>query len=88
MKHLLYEHQNSVSELKTEGVVITKVMQEEYSGLESELQKEMKSLKMNLRDQELSKQSLIKSIKLVCRPRFLLTFLVAFKYVLTINLQW
>ncbi|XP_041918460.1 dynein regulatory complex subunit 4 [Alosa pseudoharengus] len=64
VKHLLYEHQNSVSELKAEGVVITKVMQEEYSELESELLKEMKSLKMNLRDHELSKQSLIKSIKL------------------------
>uniref|UniRef100_A0A8C8FX17 Dynein regulatory complex subunit 4 n=1 Tax=Oncorhynchus tshawytscha TaxID=74940 RepID=A0A8C8FX17_ONCTS len=53
VKHLLYEHQNSISELKGEGVVSNKLMQKEHAELENELCKGMRNLKKN--DQEITK---------------------------------
>ncbi|XP_036441402.1 dynein regulatory complex subunit 4 [Colossoma macropomum] len=64
VKHLLYEQQNSIAELKTEGVVATKLMQKEHGDLENELRKGMRTLKVDLREQELSNENLIKSLKL------------------------
>uniref|UniRef100_A0A8C7F3R6 Dynein regulatory complex subunit 4 n=1 Tax=Oncorhynchus kisutch TaxID=8019 RepID=A0A8C7F3R6_ONCKI len=53
VKHLLYEHQNSISELKGEGVVSNKLMRKEHAELENELCKGMRTLKKN--DQEMTK---------------------------------
>ncbi|KAJ3593661.1 hypothetical protein NHX12_005995 [Muraenolepis orangiensis] len=64
VKHLLYEHQNSISELKAEGVVSTKLMQSEHGGLESELRKGVRALKVDLREQELGNESNIRDLKL------------------------
>ncbi|XP_028812807.1 dynein regulatory complex subunit 4 [Denticeps clupeoides] len=64
VKHLLYEHQNGISELKAEGVVASKVMQEEHAALETEMWKNTKSLKKDLRAQQLSTQNLDKNIRL------------------------
>ncbi|KAJ7995056.1 hypothetical protein DPEC_G00255930 [Dallia pectoralis] len=64
VKHLLYEHQNSISELKAEGVVSNKLMETEHSEQEKELRKGMRSLKVDLKEQELSNENLIKGLKL------------------------
>ncbi|XP_026855247.2 dynein regulatory complex subunit 4 isoform X2 [Electrophorus electricus] len=64
VKHLLYEHQNSIVELKTEGVVATKLMQKEQAELEMELRKGMRNLKVDIKEQELSNENLIKSLKM------------------------
>ncbi|KAI4875249.1 hypothetical protein NFI96_006676 [Prochilodus magdalenae] len=64
VKHLLYEQQNSISELKTEGVLATKLMQKEHADLEKELRKGMRTLKVDLKEQELSNENLTKSLKL------------------------
>uniref|UniRef100_A0A8K9X4B2 Dynein regulatory complex subunit 4 n=1 Tax=Oncorhynchus mykiss TaxID=8022 RepID=A0A8K9X4B2_ONCMY len=61
VKHLLYEHQNSISELKGAGVVSNKLMQKEHAELENEFCKGMRTLK----EQELSNENLIKGLKLV-----------------------
>ncbi|XP_017544335.1 dynein regulatory complex subunit 4 [Pygocentrus nattereri] len=63
VKHLLYEQQNSIAELKTEGVVATKLMQKEHADLENDLRKGMRTLKVDLKEQELSSENLIKSLK-------------------------
>ncbi|KAG7470664.1 hypothetical protein MATL_G00116200 [Megalops atlanticus] len=64
VKHLLYEHQNSLSEQKTEGVINTKLMQKEHSELENELRKGMRGLRVDIKEQELSNENLVKSLKL------------------------
>ncbi|KAL7878490.1 hypothetical protein AOLI_G00094640 [Acnodon oligacanthus] len=63
VKHLLYEQQNSIAELKTEGVIATKLMQKEHADLENDLRKGMRTLKVDLKEQELSSENLIKSLK-------------------------
>ncbi|KAG7275198.1 hypothetical protein CRUP_023786 [Coryphaenoides rupestris] len=64
VKHLLYEHQNAVSELKAESVVATKLMQSEHGGLESELRKSVRALKVDLKEQELALENTVKDLKL------------------------
>ncbi|MBN3316598.1 DRC4 protein, partial [Atractosteus spatula] len=64
VKHLLYEHQNSTSELKAEGVVSVKLMQKEQSEKEDELRKGMRTLKVDIKEQELANENLVKSLKL------------------------
>ncbi|KAG9352722.1 hypothetical protein JZ751_021136 [Albula glossodonta] len=64
VKHLLYEHQNSLTEQKAEGVVSTKLMQKEHAELENELRKGMRYLKVDIKEQELSNENLVKNMKL------------------------
>ncbi|CAL8243425.1 unnamed protein product [Lota lota] len=64
VKHLLYEHQNTISELKAEGVVSTKLLQSEYGGLESELRKAVRALKVDVKEQELANENAIRDLKL------------------------
>ncbi|XP_066570193.1 dynein regulatory complex subunit 4 [Amia ocellicauda] len=64
VKHLLYEHQNSISELKAEGVVSMKLSQKEQIEKEAELHKGVRTLKVDLKEQELSNENLVKSLKL------------------------
>ncbi|KAM3872149.1 dynein regulatory complex subunit 4-like [Diretmus argenteus] len=64
VKHLLYEHQNTISELKAEGVVSTKLMQNEHAELENELHEGRRSLKLDFKVLELSNENLEKELKL------------------------
>ncbi|KAF7657095.1 hypothetical protein LDENG_00032100 [Lucifuga dentata] len=50
MKHLLSEHQNTISELKADYVQSTAQIQKEHAGLESGLCKEMTVLKVDLQE--------------------------------------
>uniref|UniRef100_A0A8C9V0D6 Dynein regulatory complex subunit 4 n=1 Tax=Scleropages formosus TaxID=113540 RepID=A0A8C9V0D6_SCLFO len=64
VKHLLYEHQDNISELKAGGVVATKLLQQEHNQQDNELRKTMRTLKMDFKEQELSNENLVKSLKL------------------------
>ncbi|XP_048014055.1 dynein regulatory complex subunit 4 isoform X2 [Megalobrama amblycephala] len=64
VKHLLYEQQNMLSELKAESVSSTKQLQKEHAVLENHLQKDMRNLKVYLKEQELSSENVLKSIHL------------------------
>ncbi|XP_062860556.1 dynein regulatory complex subunit 4 [Trichomycterus rosablanca] len=64
VKHLLYEQQNNIAELKTEGVIATKLVQKEHADLENELRKGIRTLKVDLKEQELSNENLTKNLKL------------------------
>lgn len=66
MKHLLYEHQNNVSELKAENTVSLKLAQEENRSNELELRTDKRSLKVELKEQELAHEVVIKDLKKVC----------------------
>lgn len=63
MKHLLCEHQNTISELTADGLVSSEVVQKEQEQLETKLHNEMKSIMVDM--QELDNESLVKELELV-----------------------
>ncbi|XP_071957561.1 dynein regulatory complex subunit 4-like [Antedon mediterranea] len=64
VKHLLYEHQNNISELKAESAVAIKLAQDDHRGQESDLRKDKRGLKVSLKDQELAHEDIIKNLKI------------------------
>ena len=65
VKHLLYEHQNNISELKGESKVALKLAQDSYSTNELDLRKHKRSLKVQLKEEELAHEDVIKNLKKV-----------------------
>ncbi|XP_074644893.1 dynein regulatory complex subunit 4-like [Tubulanus polymorphus] len=63
VKHLLYEHQNNISELKAESTVALKLAQDEHRSDELELRKDKRTLKVDYKEQELNNENIIKNIK-------------------------
>lgn len=64
VKHLLYEHQNNLAEVKTEGTVVMKLAQKEHRAQEGTLRKDMRVLKVELKEQELANEVVIKNLRL------------------------
>lgn len=64
VKHLLYEHQNNISELKTESSIALKRAQEEHRTQESELRKDKRSLKVSNKEQELAHEDADKDLRM------------------------
>ncbi|XP_063294430.1 dynein regulatory complex subunit 4 [Pelobates fuscus] len=64
VKHLLYEHQNNISELKTEGSVAIKLSQMEHRTQESVLRKDMRGMWVEIKEQELANEMMVKNLKL------------------------
>ena len=54
VKHLLYEHQNEVTHLKTEAETTLKLAQDEFRGAEAGLKKDRRNIKVDLKEIELS----------------------------------
>ena len=75
VKHLLYEHQNNISELKAEGAVALNLAQDDHRGEEMELRKDKRALKVSLKEQELSHEEIIKNLK---RVMFKYTLIVGY----------
>lgn len=63
VKHLLYEHQNNIAELKAESSVALKLAQDGHNDKEMDLRKDKRALKVELKEQELSHEDVIKSLK-------------------------
>lgn len=66
MKHLLYEHQENLTELKVEGTLSMKRAQKDHWDQEMELHKDMRSLKVELKERELANEVVVKNMRLVC----------------------
>ncbi|XP_014662068.1 PREDICTED: growth arrest-specific protein 8-like [Priapulus caudatus] len=64
IKHLLYEHQNSISELRAEEAIKMKLAHNEFQTSETELVGEKQKLKTDIKEQELSHEDIIKNQKL------------------------
>ena len=64
VKHLLYEHQNNITELKTESSIALKRAQEEHRLQESELRKDKRSLKVANKEQELAHEDADKDLRM------------------------
>ena len=65
VKHLLYEHQNNISELKAESTVALKLAQDDHRSDELDLRRDKRSLKVELKEQQLSHEDVIKDLKKV-----------------------
>ena len=65
VKHLLYEHQNNISELKGESKSELKMAQDSHQMNELELRKDKRSLKVRLKEDELAHEDVIKNLKKV-----------------------
>lgn len=63
VKNLLFEHQNNVTQLKTESETSLKLQNDDHRGRESELRKDKRALKLELKEMELSHEDVIKSLK-------------------------
>ncbi len=64
VKHLLYEHQNNVTLLKTDNETTTKLQSDEHRNREAELKKDKRGLKVELKEQQLSSEDVIRNLKL------------------------
>lgn len=73
VKHLLYEHQNNISELKAEGAVALKTAQDTHNSSEMDLRKDKRSLKVELKEQELAHEDVIKNLKKVRHYSYVLS---------------
>mmetsp|Transcript_34733 Transcript_34733/g.79236 ORF Transcript_34733/g.79236 Transcript_34733/m.79236 type:complete len:481 (+) Transcript_34733:120-1562(+) len=63
VKHLLYEHQNAITQLKIDHEQTIKVLQDEHRAREAELKKDKRSLKLELKELELAHEDFVKSLK-------------------------
>ncbi|XP_066100297.1 dynein regulatory complex subunit 4 [Saccopteryx bilineata] len=64
VKHLLYEHQNHLTEMKAEGTVAMKLAQKEHRTQEGSLRKDVRALKVELKEQELASEVVVKNLRL------------------------
>ncbi|XP_057390106.1 dynein regulatory complex subunit 4 isoform X3 [Balaenoptera acutorostrata] len=64
VKHLLYEHQNSLMEMKAEGTVVMKLAQKEHRVQEGTLCRDVRALKVGLKEQELASEVAVKNLRL------------------------
>ncbi|GAB9465320.1 hypothetical protein Gpo141_00002731 [Globisporangium polare] len=63
VKHLLYEHQNAITELKKDMEKSLKLSQDDYRDNERELKSDKRRLKFDLKEIELSHEDYLKSLK-------------------------
>lgn len=65
VKHLLYEHQNNLTEMKAEGTVVMKLAQKGHRTQEGALRKDVRALRVELKEQELANEVVVKNLRLV-----------------------
>ena len=65
VKHLLYEHQNNLAQLKSEGQLELKVNNELNEDAQMGLRQEKRHLKISIKEQELSHEDVIRNLKKV-----------------------
>ena len=63
VKHLLYEHQNEITQRKTDSEMALKLAQDDHRGDESELKSDRRALKLELKEMELAHDDFLKSLK-------------------------
>lgn len=64
VKHLLYEHQNQISELKGDGAVSKRMAEKQHALKEDSLSMDKRALKVELKEIELSHEAVIKNLQL------------------------
>jgi hypothetical protein len=67
VKHLIYEHQKNITEIKSQNVTALKLAQSEQAKSEKNLKKDKRGLTTQLKEEELSHETYIKNLKKVSR---------------------
>lgn len=65
VKHLHYEHQNNLTQLKTDGEVALKVQNDENKSKELAMKKMNKKTKQEMKELEISHEDVTKNLKMV-----------------------
>lgn len=73
VKHLLYEHQNNLAQLKSEAQLELKINNEGNDDSQLGLRNDKRHLKISMKEQELSHEDVIRNLKKV-RFEFLINF--------------
>jgi hypothetical protein len=68
VKHLLYEHQNNLAQLKSEGQLELKVNNEFNEESQVGLRQEKRQLKIAMKESELSHEDVVRNLKKVKQP--------------------
>lgn len=63
VKHLIYEHQKNITEIKSQNVTALKLAQSEQAKSEKNLKKDKRGLTTQLKEEELSHETYIKNLK-------------------------
>ena len=64
LKHLLYEHQNQISEIRTDAAVSQRVEGDEHRHAQGALRTDKRSLKVELKEMELAHEEIVKRLQL------------------------
>lgn len=64
VKHLLYEHQNNINKLKTDGIKTLKLEQQGHIEDEGKLRMQKRELAVTLKESELSHDDIIRNLKI------------------------
>ena len=64
VKHLLYEHQNNVAQLKEQAEMSLKIQQDDHREREAAAKKDKRSLKLELKEMELAHEDVVRQLKL------------------------
>jgi ubiquitin len=64
VKHLLYEHQNEITQRKTDSEMALKLAQDDHRGDEGELKSDRRALKLELKEMELAHDDFLKCVVL------------------------
>merc|ERR1712226_228533 len=62
VKHLLYEHNNNITEVKNQSSISLNLAQNEHHKKEQVLSKDKRVLNVQLKEQELSNEDVVKSL--------------------------
>lgn len=63
VKHLLFEHQNNIATLKADGELALKLQQDDFRKREGHLDRDKRSLKKEIKEQDVSHQELVRSLR-------------------------
>lgn len=63
VKHLLYEHQNNLAQLKSEAQLELKINNQQNDDSQSGLRSDKRNLKISMKEQELSHEDVIRNLK-------------------------
>ena len=67
VKHLLYEHQNEITQRKTDSEMALKLAQDDHRGDEGELKSDRRALKLELKEMELAHDDFLKCVRRALR---------------------
>ena len=80
VKHLLYEHENQLAELKADNVTSLRLANDEHRSEEGVLRKEQRDLKVSGKEKELAFQDQIKELKKVVTCLYLFNYFTNFDF--------